>query len=166
VAVPDAFRRLPRRIQEPLAYRAIRPAGAAWLVPRLREVPIRLSTTVLSARPSDSGLRVELSGGQTRTVDHLLLGTGYQVDVTRYPFLAPALVRAVRRAGGYPVLHRGLESSVAGLHFLGAPAAWSFGPIMRFVSGSWYAGQSLAAVAGGGSVPSATPALEPNLVDG
>lgn len=33
----------------------------------------------------------------------------------------------------------GLESSVPGLHFLGAPAAWSFGPIMRFASGGWYA---------------------------
>jgi FAD-dependent urate hydroxylase len=166
VAVPDLFRRLPRRVQEPLAYRAIRPAGAAWLVPRLRDVPIRLSTTVLSARQTDAGLRVELSGGETRTVDHMLLGTGYRVDVARYPFLAPELVRAVRRVGGYPVLRRGLESSVAGLHFLGAPAAWSFGPIMRFVSGSWYAGHSLAAVAGGGSIPRATPALEPDLVDG
>ena len=109
---------------------------------------------------------MELSGGETRTVDHLLLGTGYRVDVTRYPFLAPTLVQSVRRVGGYPVLRRGLESSVPGLHFLGAPAAWSFGPIMRFVSGSWYAGQSLAAVAGGGPVPRATPALEPDLVDG
>ena len=30
-----------------------------------------------------------------------------------------------------------------GLHFLGAPAAWSFGPTMRFVSGGWYAGRAL-----------------------
>jgi len=166
IGVTDVFRRLPRRVQEPLAYRAIRPAGAAWLVPRLREVPIRLSTSVRSARPTDSGLRVELSTGETRTVDHVLLGTGYRVDVTRYPFLAPTLVQAVRRVGGYPVLRRGLESSVPGLHFLGAPAARSFGPTMRFVSGSWYAGRSLAAVAGGGSAPRARSAREPDLVDG
>jgi len=37
-----------------------------------------------------------------------------------------------------------MESSVPGLHFIGAPAAWSFGPIMRFVSGGWYTGQALA----------------------
>jgi hypothetical protein len=42
------------------------------------------------------------------------------------------------------VLRRGLESSVPGLHFVGAPAAWSFGPIMRFVSGGWYTGRALA----------------------
>jgi len=28
---------------------------------------------------------------------------------------------------------------VAGLHFLGAPAAWSFGPLMRFVAGTEFA---------------------------
>jgi hypothetical protein len=44
---------------------------------------------------------------------------------------------------GYPVLGPALESSVPRLHFLGAPAAWSFGPIMRFVSGGWYASQAL-----------------------
>jgi hypothetical protein len=27
---------------------------------------------------------------------------------------------------------------VPGLHFLGAPAAYSFGPVMRFVTGTWY----------------------------
>lgn len=41
--------------------------------------------------------------------------------------------------GAYPVLSHGMESSVAGLHFLGAPAALSFGPLMRFVTGSHYA---------------------------
>jgi hypothetical protein len=35
------------------------------------------------------------------------------------------------------------ESSTPGLHFLGAPAAWSYGPTMRFVSGSWYASAAL-----------------------
>jgi hypothetical protein len=39
-----------------------------------------------------------------------------------------------------------MESSVPGLHFVGAPAAWSFGPINRFVSGGWYAGRALARV--------------------
>ncbi len=35
VAKPGLFTSLPRAIQEPMAYRAIRPAGAAWLIPRL-----------------------------------------------------------------------------------------------------------------------------------
>jgi len=50
----------------------------------------------------------------------------------------------LRRVDGYPVLRRGLETSVPGLHMVGAPAAWSFGPINRFVSGSWFAGGAVA----------------------
>ena len=50
----------------------------------------------------------------------------------------------IRLAGGYPVLGAGLESSVPGLHFVGAPAAYSFGPVMRFVVGSWYAAPAIA----------------------
>ncbi len=72
-----------------------------------------------------------------------MFGTGYRVDVARYPFLDGRLVERVRRVEGYPVLQAGMESSVPGLHFLGAPAAWSFGPIMRFVAGGWFGGRSL-----------------------
>jgi FAD-dependent urate hydroxylase len=143
VAVPDLFRRLPRRVQTPAAQRAIRPAGAEWLIARLRDVPVQLGRQVLTAVPDQGRLRVELDGGEHRTVDHLLYGTGYQVDVSRYGFLAPDLVSAVRRVNGYPVLGPGLESSVPRLHFMGAPAAWSFGPIMRFVSGGWYASRAV-----------------------
>jgi FAD-dependent urate hydroxylase len=56
-----------------------------------------------------------------------------------------------------------MESSVPGLHFLGAPAAWSFGPIMRFVSGGWYTGRALVrTIAGPSRLPGpAEPAPVP-----
>jgi cation diffusion facilitator CzcD-associated flavoprotein CzcO len=143
VAVPDVFRRLPRPVQDPIAHRSIRPAGAAWLRQRLVDVPIRLGTWVEELTPVANGVVARLSSGDELTVDHVLFGTGYRVDITRYPFLAPALVSQLRLAGGYPVLRRGMESSVPGLHVVGAPAAWSFGPIMRFVAGGWYAASSV-----------------------
>jgi hypothetical protein len=143
VAVPGLFRRLPRRAQDPLAYRSIRPAGAAWLPPRLTEVPIRLGHAVVSATARDGQVHVTFADGDTQTVDHLLFGTGYRVDITRYPFLTAGLTARIKRAGGSPLLGRGMESSVPGLHFVGAPAAWSFGPIVRFVSGGWYTGRAL-----------------------
>jgi hypothetical protein len=156
VAVPDLFRRLPRRAQDPLAYRSIRPAGAAWLPPRLTEVPIRLGRTVVSATARHGQLHITFADGDTQTVDHLLFGTGYRVDITRYPFLTAELTARIRRAGGYPLLGRGMESSVPGLHFLGAPAAWSFGPIMRFVCGGWYTGRALVrTIAGPSRLPGA-----------
>jgi cation diffusion facilitator CzcD-associated flavoprotein CzcO len=149
VAVPDLFRRLPRQAQTPLAYRSIRPAGAAWLRRRLTEVPIKLGRTVVSATPREAQVHVTFADGDAQTVDHLLFGTGYKVDITRYPFLTPGLTAQIRRAGGYPLLGSGMESSVPGLHFLGAPSAWSFGPIVRFVSGGWYTSRALVrAIAG------------------
>jgi hypothetical protein len=158
VAVPDLFRRLPQAVQVPAARRSIRPAGAAWLVTRLHGVPIRLGREVRSARPLNGKLRVELDGGDVRLVDHLIYGTGYAVDISRYPFLPRELARAVRQVDGYPILGPGLESSVPGLHFLGAPAARSFGPTMRFVSGSWYASRALSrSVTGGRSGRAARP---------
>jgi FAD-dependent urate hydroxylase len=141
-------------VQDPAARRAIRPAGAEWLISRLQEVPIRLGREVRAAQPAHGRLRVELDGGEFRVVDHLLYGTGYRIDIGRYPFLAPELVDAIRQVNGYPVLGPGLESSVPRLHFLGAPAAWSFGPIMRFVSGGWYASQALTRAVTGREVAS------------
>ncbi|GIG61521.1 hypothetical protein Lfu02_58930 [Longispora fulva] len=146
VAVPDLFRRLPRGVRDRLARRSIRPAGARWLVDRLADVPIRLACAVRRAAPAGGGLAVEFDDGGTTRVDHLIYGTGFQVDIAKYGFLSADLVRAVRQVDGYPVLGPGLESSVAGLHFLGAPAAYSFGPVMRFVSGTWYASRALTRV--------------------
>ena len=72
-----------------------------------------------------------------------MLGTGYEVDARRYPFLSDQLVDRLEIRDGLPVLRPGLESSVRGLHFVGAPASGSFGPIMRFVIGTWYAAPAL-----------------------
>jgi len=49
----------------------------------------------------------------------------------------------VRQIYGYPELGTGFESSVPGLHFIGAAAAMSFGPVMRFVSGTGYTARAL-----------------------
>ena len=159
VARPDLFRRLPRRLQEPIAYRAIRPAGALWLADRLQDVPVAMSRAVAAAVPAGQGLRVSFTDGSAGTFDHLLLGTGYKVDITQYSFLAPSLVARIRRAGGYPVLRPGMESSVPGLFFVGAPASWSFGPIMRFVAGGWFGGQSVAHAVGRRTAPARDRAL-------
>ena len=65
------------------------------------------------------------------------------MDVSRYSFLAPELIRSVHRFDGYPVLGAGFESSVPSMHFLGTPAANTFGPICRFVSGTKYASRAV-----------------------
>jgi hypothetical protein len=139
LAVPGLFTKFPCKLQTRLARRSIRPAGAKWLVPRLEEVSLEIGRSVVAAEPYADGLKLRLDDGTAVQCDHLLCGTGYKVDVARYDFLSPRLLETVKTVGGYPVLGHGLESSARGLHFLGAPAAWSFGPILRFVSGSWFA---------------------------
>ena len=83
----------------------------------------------------------------TVTVDHVMFGTGYRVDIApaTHSWTAGSLTARISRVARLSRCCRpGMESSVPGLHFLGAPAAWSFGPIMRFVAGGWFGGRSLA----------------------
>lgn len=143
VAVPNLFRNFPRKFQQRAAYRAIRPAGSSWLVPRLANIPITLGRRIDSVKSNCSQLTLSLDDGSTRNVDHALLATGFKVDVSRYPFLSERVKAGIEAVNGYPVLKRGLESSVPGLHFVGRPAAWSFGPLLCFVSGAEFASKEL-----------------------
>lgn len=153
-AVPDVFRWLPRSLRSGIAYDILQPMGAAWLVDRLAEVPIQRGRSIRSAAVSNGGLRIELDDGSVSEADHLLLATGYRVDVRRYSFLSPELLERLSVVDGYPRLSAGLESSVRGLHFVGAAAARTFGPVMRFVTGSWFAAPAVArSVLGRGPAP-------------
>jgi hypothetical protein len=138
VARPKCFTKFPRGLQDRMAKRSIRPAGSAWVRERLHEVPMRTGVYVKSATPANDQVRVSLSDGTETVVDHLMCGTGYRIDIAKYPFLTQQLLAKVDRVNGYPVLKAGMESSVPGLHFLGAPAAYSIGPLARFVSGAHY----------------------------
>jgi thioredoxin reductase len=144
VSAPSLYRRLPRSVQDRLAVRSLRPAGAAWLETRLRGVPITTGRAVVAAGRVDEQVEVRLGDGTTRRVDHVLLATGYRVDVAKYEFIARDVLTKLRQTNGMPRLSRSFESSVPGLYFVGAPAAWSFGPLMRFVAGTEYAAPVLA----------------------
>jgi hypothetical protein len=143
VAAPHLFRQFPRWFQTPVAYRSIRPAVAGWLRTRLANVPITLGRRVLSASCEGGQIRMKLDDGTERVADHALLATGFKVDIASYPFLTPELRARLETVNGYPRLKPGLESSVSGLHFLGKPAAWSFGPLLGFVSGTEFASTEL-----------------------
>jgi hypothetical protein len=144
VAVPDSVKYFPRSIQDGFRRRALRPAGARWLVDRFKDIRISSGRSVESAVPSGNTLRLRLDDGSSRDVDHALLGTGYRVDVSRYPFLADEIRKDVVNVNGFPKLTPGFESSVPGLHIMGAPSSWNFGPLMFFVCGTDYAARRLA----------------------
>jgi hypothetical protein len=144
VAIPNSVKYFPRVMQNKFRTRSLRPAGARWLIDRTKDIPITTARYVTSAEPNGNALKLRLNDNTTREVDHVLLGTGYRVNVALYPFLSRDLIQAVRTTDGFPHLSAGLESSVPGLHFLGSPAAWSFGPLMYFVAGTEFAAGEVA----------------------
>jgi cation diffusion facilitator CzcD-associated flavoprotein CzcO len=143
VARPAVVRRLPVALRQRLTRRSTVAGGAGWLRKRLGSVRTTTGRRILSAERSNGRLRLRLDDGGTRELDHVILATGYRVDVSRYSFLTPALLAGVRQVRGQPILDDGLQSSVDGLHFLGAPATYSFGPLVRFVCGSDFSARAL-----------------------
>jgi thioredoxin reductase len=143
VAYPKLVSRFPLALKDRIRNRAVRPAGAPWLIPRLSEMIITTGRTVVSAKEADGEIQLLLDDGTERRVDHVLLATGYRVDIRRYQFLSPSIVEEVRQLDGYPDVAAGFCSSVPGLHFIGATAARNFGPLLYFVAGTAFASHEL-----------------------
>jgi FAD-dependent urate hydroxylase len=143
VAYPKVLSHLPMGIKDKIRVRAVRSAGSRWLPPRLASVKISTGRSVQAARSQGDRIQLKLDDGTERRVDHVLMGTGYEVDIARYDFLAPEMLSDVRRLDGYPILRRGFSTSIPGLHFIGACAARTFGPLLYFVAGTEFASREL-----------------------
>jgi hypothetical protein len=143
VAAPNLVRRVPLEWRDKIRTRAVRSAGSAWLPARLKDVNIKTGRFVAEARSLGSQVQLKLNDGSFSFVDHVILGTGYSVDISRYKFLPPAIVKQVQVFDGYPVLESGFRSSLPGLHFIGAPAARTFGPLFYFVTGTEFSSMAL-----------------------
>ena len=110
VQYPNLFRRLPRRLQDWWGPRAVRPAVFDNLMAST-DVRIRGERFPVRAEVAGERVRVHLNDGTDRPVDHVVLGTGYRIDVARYPFMSPSILDRVRRVNGYPLLDAGLETT-------------------------------------------------------
>lgn len=144
VNFPGALHHLPDSWRTSLVRNHLPPEGAWWLRPRVEgRMPISLDATVQNAREVGSAVVLQLcnsNGERTRelTVDHVISGTGYDINVERLLFLSKGLRDQIKRTQKFPNLDAGFQSSVPGLHFLGPASARSFGPLFRFVSGADY----------------------------
>jgi FAD-dependent urate hydroxylase len=121
------------------------PSGAWWLRSRVEgQMPIATNTSIVGATvASETGqVRLRLNedgvGERDLLVDHVIAGTGFNVDVDRLPFLSVELARQIRRLQQAPLLSRHFESSVPGLYFVGPASVPCFGPLFRFVAGATY----------------------------
>jgi len=107
-----------------------------WLRDRvIGKVTLREGRTVTNCEQVDGKVDAMLSDRSKVRVDHILLATGYKVDLTRLTMIDPALRAIIRTDNGVPVLSARFESSVPGLYFIGLTSLRTFGPLYRFVAG-------------------------------
>ena len=116
----------------------LRATAILWLRPRLVDVPVDQGRTIFAARQVDKQVSLTLDT-TSKNFDHVMLATGYRVDVDKMAMLEPKLREKIARHDGLPILSGGLESNVPGLHFIGASAVASFGPLLRFICGAGFA---------------------------
>jgi cation diffusion facilitator CzcD-associated flavoprotein CzcO len=136
-----------RRVRFTRSY--LGPAGTWWLRDRVEGKVSMLKGASIAAATARNGnvcLRIQAADGDEREIEteHVIAGTGYEADVERLPFLSRTLAGEIRLVERAPALSRHFESSVPGLYFVGLAAAFSFGPLFRFVAGAEYATPTVA----------------------
>jgi FAD-dependent urate hydroxylase len=136
---PAAFRRLSEDMRITKARTVLGPSGSWWLRDRVDGVvDVLTGHQVRKAVPDGSGIQLLVEGPEqlVLTVDHVIAGTGFRIDLARLPFLPEGLRARIATVKGYPAVNRTGESSVPGLYFVGAPTAVSIGPSARFIAGT------------------------------
>lgn len=137
--MPLAFYQLPRATKDQLlrGRGSYGPAGAYWLKTRIQNhVVCHDQQHVLRIKETHGAVTLTLSGDGELEVDHVLLATGYHVDIKRLRMLHPALLAKVQTYQDAPILNSWFESSVPRLYFLGISSLQSHGPLNRFVVGT------------------------------
>ena len=141
---PFLFRRMPDGFRLDKVRNVLGPAPG-WFVRSQIEgkVECHLGATIAKAATANGRIRLELShqDGSRKMLeaDHVIAATGYRVDLRRLALLEPELRASIRSLEHTPVLSAHFESSVPGLYFVGAAAANTFGPLMRFAYGARFA---------------------------
>lgn len=136
---PGWFRELPVAEQEALGKR-LWTEGRAKVEPWLETRVVRDGVTLLPdtrvvscGQTPDGAMEVGFDDGRSVTVDHVILATGYKVDMARIPMLAAGnLLEEMEMAAGFPVLDHHFQTSVPGLFVTSIPATRDFGPFFAF----------------------------------
>lgn len=136
--LPYAFYRFPQERKDRIFRNYYNAAASDWLQPRVfGKVNVREGQKVTQMQAAGNGVEVVLSNGDVLTVDHVMLATGYLVNVNNLNMIHPSLLAQVRRdEKNSPVLNHYFESNVSGLYFTGLSTVPCFGPLYRFVGGN------------------------------
>lgn len=146
---PHLFRYLPAELRRGQVEKTHGPAGGWFMRDRIVcKVPLVEGFAPGAAEVRDGRLHLQLVGRngaqQTIAADHVIAATGYRVDLDAVKFLAETLRRQIALIAKAPELSAHFETSVPGLYLMGPAAAYSFGPVCRFVLGAGFAVPRLA----------------------
>jgi len=130
---PYLFYRFPQSWKD--RYNASYPPGANdWLRTRvLGKIALHEGRTVANVDVANGRVAATLSDGARLSADHVLLATGYRVNINRLPMLHASLRAELMTDGANPILNHWFESSIPGLYFVGVTSLRAFGPLYRFV---------------------------------
>jgi cation diffusion facilitator CzcD-associated flavoprotein CzcO len=109
-----------------------------WLEERISQPGVSLyprTEVVWVNQQRDQSLQIGLSSTQQLDIDAVVLATGYQVNISRLPFLSESIQAALNTQNGYPLLDHQFQSSIPGLYFSSFAAGQSFGPFFGFTVG-------------------------------
>lgn len=139
VGNPNWFRRLTQTEKDAISHRMWaegRLKVEPWLESRLNNNRVKVwpHTELTSCiQQPDGELAATLTNGETLNVDHVVLATGYKVNIAQLPLLAAGnLLERLEIRNGFPVLDDHFETSVPGLFITSMPAAQDFGPFFGF----------------------------------
>jgi len=160
---PWAFHYLPESLRLKIVGRALGPSGGWFIKDKvIGKLPLHLGYTPERAEVVNGKVRLHLRAedGTTQDIEtgHVIVATGYKVDIERLKFLNPEIRSQVKTLNGSPVLSTTFESSLPGLYFAGVAAANSFGPLMRFAYGAAFAARTVAKAVAKSRVPARVPA--------
>ena len=146
---PLLFHKMPQRFRAEVVRRHLGPAGG-WFVKDqvVGKVALHPGTLVTAASVRNNRIHLQFKNGNgaSRSVsaDHVITATGYRVDLRKVGFLNSDVWMGIRSLGHVPALSSNFESSMPGLYFIGAAAAQSFGPMLRFAYGAGFTSRRLA----------------------
>jgi len=142
---PLSFHKLPASLREGIVRTHLGPAPGWFVRERIEgRIPIMPGVEVESATVQNDRVALKIlkdDGTHCNIVgDHVVVATGYTVDLRRIPILSHELRGHIAHYRHSPLLSNNFESSISGLYFVGPAAAHAFGPLMRFMVGAeWVA---------------------------
>jgi thioredoxin reductase len=145
---PLVFRRMPQEFRFDKVRRILGPAPC-WFIKEqvVGKIALNVGVTITEAKVQNGRVSLQLTDStgtqKMMMTDHVIAATGYKVDLRRLAFMDSDLQSGVQSVEHTPVLSSNFESSVPGLYFVGASAANTFGPLLRFSFGARFTARRL-----------------------